>query len=233
MITLRASADRGHADHGWLRSQHSFSFAGYQDPLHMGFGNLRVINEDRVAPGTGFGTHGHRDMEIVSVVLSGALSHQDSLGNGSVIRPGEVQRMSAGTGIRHSERNEAIGQETHFLQIWFLPDRPGGDPGYEQRTFDESLWQGRLQPLVSPDGRGGSLRMGADAVLSGGCFHGDQVLESPLDPSRLVYVHLIEGELTVNGRTLNGGDALLMDGERQMQISGGRAARVLAFDLRR
>ena len=232
MITLRPSAERGYADHGWLRSFHSFSFAGYQDPRHMGFGNLRVINEDRVAAGTGFGTHGHRDMEIVSVVLSGALSHQDSLGNGSVIRPGDVQRMSAGTGIRHSERNEAQGQETHFLQIWFLPDASGGDPGYEQRHFDGSDWQGRLMPLVSRDGREGSLSMRADAVLSGGRFDGAQHLIKPMDPARLCYVHLIEGALMVNGHRLSAGDALLMQSQARLEISEGHQAQVLVFDLK-
>ena len=231
MIRLRRSQDRGHADHGWLRSAHSFSFAGYQDPRFMGWGNLRVINEDRVAPGTGFGTHGHRDMEIVSVVLSGRLGHQDSIGNGSTIGPGEVQRMSAGTGIRHSEHNHETQRETHFLQIWFVPDAPGGEPGYEQRLFDEVDQQGRLRLLVSPDGAEGSLSMGADARLYGGRFNGQEAARLPLNPQRLAYVHLVEGRLQVNGCDLSAGDALMISEESALGLCQGEQAHVLVFDL--
>jgi redox-sensitive bicupin YhaK (pirin superfamily) len=231
MITYRASGDRGYADHGWLRSHHSFSFASYQDPRFMGFGNLRVINEDRIAAGTGFGTHGHRDMEIVSVVLSGALGHRDSLGHGSTILPGEVQRMSAGSGIQHSEHNHSTREETHFLQIWFLPDESGGVAGYEQARFDPVQREGRLQTLVSRDGREGSLRMGADASLMAGVFTAGQVLRRELDPTRLCYVHLVKGRLSVNDQSLQAGDALMMEHETELRIADGSAAEVLVFDL--
>lgn len=233
MITLRRSQDRGHADHGWLRSAHSFSFAGYQDPRFMGWGNLRVINEDRIAPGTGFGTHGHRDMEIVSVVLSGRLGHQDSLGHGSTIGPGEVQRMSAGSGIRHSEHNHETERETHFLQIWFLPDQPGGDPGYAQQLFAAEDQQGRLQLLVSPDGAEGSLPMRADARLYGGRFDGPQSTQWSLDARRLAYVHLVEGALSLNGHPLVAGDAAMVQDEALLSLSDGQQAHVLLFDLAR
>lgn len=233
MITLRRSQDRGHADHGWLRSAHSFSFAGYQDPRFMGWGNLRVINEDRIAPGTGFGTHGHRDMEIVSVVLSGRLGHQDSLGHGSTIGPGEVQRMSAGTGIRHSEHNHETERETHFLQIWFLPDQAGGEPGYAQQLFADEAQQGQLRLLVSPDGADGSLSMRADARLYGGRFDGSQRSDLALDAQRLAYVHLVEGALSVNGHRLLAGDALMLEGEAALALSDGERAHVLVFDLAR
>lgn len=233
MMTLRRSQERGHADHGWLRSFHSFSFAGYQDPRFMGWGNLRVINEDRVAPGTGFGTHGHRDMEIVSVVLSGRLGHQDNLGHGSTIGPGEVQRMSAGSGIRHSEHNHEAAQETHFLQIWFLPDAPGGEPGYEQRAFDDVEKRGRLRLLLSPDGAQGSVSMRADARLYGGLFDGlSERAQLALDPTRLAYVHLARGSLRVNGHALEAGDALMVQHENELRLSDGKGAEVLVFDLR-
>lgn len=198
----------------------------------MGFGNLRVINEDEVAPGGGFSTHGHRDMEIVSYVLSGALAHQDSLGNGSAIRPGEVQRMSAGSGIRHSEHNADPHGVTHFLQIWFLPDRAGGEPGYEQRHFAPELKAGRLCPIVSPDGRHGSLSMRADATLWVGCFEGSQGARLELQPGRLAYVHLIRGGLSVNGQPLQGGDALMLEDTTVIELSQGRDAEVLVFDLK-
>ncbi len=231
MIRLRRAEDRGHADHGWLRSAHSFSFGSYQDPRHMGFGNLRVINEDRVAPGTGFATHGHRDMEIVSVVLDGTLGHQDSLGHGSTIGRGEVQRMSAGTGIRHSEHNHEQARETHFLQIWFLPDAPGGEPGYEQRHFPDSEKQGRLRLLVSPDGAEGSVSMGADARLYGGLFNRDPALDWDLDDTRLTYVHLVRGAMTINGQPLKAGDALLLEREPKLRLEDGADAEILVFDL--
>ena len=231
MITLRKSGERGLADHGWLRSFHTFSFADYYDPAHMGFGNLRVINEDRVAPGTGFGTHGHRDMEIVSYVLDGELAHQDSMGNGTSIRPGEVQRMTAGTGVRHSEFNHAEGQTTHFLQIWLLPDRLGHTPGYEQKAFSDEDKRGRLRLVASPDGREGSVTLHANASLRAGLFDGDESAELTLDPARKAWVHLARGTLTVNGHALQAGDALALSGETRLEISGGEGAEVLVFDL--
>lgn len=231
MITLRKSAERGLADHGWLRSFHTFSFADYYDPAHMGFGNLRVINEDRVAPGTGFGTHGHRDMEIVSYVLDGELAHQDSMGNGAAIRPGEVQRMTAGTGVRHSEFNHAEGQSTHFLQIWLLPDQLGREPGYEQKAFPAEDKRGRLRLVASPDGREGSVTLHADASLRAGLFDGAETAELTLDPARKTWVHLARGSLSVNGQPLQAGDALGLSGEPRLVLSGGQGAEVLVFDL--
>ncbi len=238
MLTLRRSADRGHADHGWLNSFHSFTFGDYHDPLHMGVGNLRVINEDRIAPGTGFGTHGHRDMEIVSYVLSGALAHKDSLGNGSaagthdgVIRPGDVQRMSAGTGVRHSEFNHARDESTHFLQIWILPTRAGIAPGYEQKHFDVAAKRGRLALVASPDGAEASVTIHADAWLRAGLFDGDERAELALTPERPAYVHLVRGRLRVNDRELQAGDALRLDDESQLVLEGGQDAEVLVFDL--
>ena len=180
MAEIRRSQDRGYADHGWLKSYHSFSFAGYYDPRHMGFGNLRVINEDRIAPGTGFGSHGHRDMEIISYVLEGALSHKDSMGNETPILPGEVQRMSAGSGVVHSEQNYAKEQTTHFLQIWLLPARTGIEPGYAQKTFSEAQKRGRLCLVASPDGAEGSVPMNADARLYAGLFDGAEAAEVAL-----------------------------------------------------
>jgi len=238
MITLRKSGDRGHADHGWLKSHHSFSFADYHDPAHMGVGNLRVINEDRIAPGTGFGTHGHRDMEIVSYVLSGALAHRDNMGNGGpggansgVIRPGDVQRMSAGTGVMHSEFNHQADAETHFLQIWILPRQRGIRPGYEQKHFDEAAKRGRLALVASPDGREGSVTIHADAHLRAGLFDGTERAEMALDPARLTYVHLVRGGLTVNGTALRCGDAVTLARESTLVLEGGHAAEVLVFDL--
>jgi redox-sensitive bicupin YhaK (pirin superfamily) len=230
MITLRKSTERGHADHGWLKSRHSFSFADYHDPAHMGFGNLRVINEDRIAPGTGFGTHGHRDMEIVSYVLDGALAHRDNLGNGANIVPGEVQRMSAGRGVMHSEFN-AASDTTHFLQIWILPSAQGIDPGYEQKAFADADKRGRLRLVASPDGREGSVTLHADASLRAGLFDGDEHAEMPLAPGRLAYVHVARGALEVNGRQLAAGDAALLRDETRLALSNGRAAEVLVFDL--
>ena len=238
MITLRKSADRGHAQHGWLDSFHSFSFADYHDPAHMGVGNLRVINEDRIAPGTGFGTHGHRDMEIVSYVLEGELAHQDSMGNGStaganagVIRPGDVQRMSAGSGVRHSEFNHAEGQTTHFLQIWILPSHPGIEPGYEQKHFDTASKRGALRLVASPDGREGSVTIHADAAIRAGLYDGAERSKLKLDPQRITYVHLVRGGLRVNDRQLHGGDAVRLDRETTLVLEGGVIAEVLVFDL--
>ncbi|MDP1902102.1 MAG: pirin family protein [Rubrivivax sp.] len=240
MITLRKSCDRGHADHGWLKSQHSFSFADYHDPRHMGVGNLRVINEDRIAPGTGFGTHGHRDMEIVSYVLEGALAHKDSMGNGTaageagVIRPGDVQRMSAGTGVRHSEFNHDASATTHLLQIWILPREAGIAPSYEQRHFSARSKRGQLVTVASPDGTAhvpGSVTLHADATLRAGLFSGAEHAELALDPARIAYVHLVRGSLRVNDIPLRAGDAVRMDKESKLVLEGGEDAEVLVFDL--
>jgi len=231
MIMLRKSSDRGLADHGWLKSRHSFSFADYHDPAHMGFGNLRVINEDRIAPGTGFGTHGHRDMEILSYVLEGALAHRDNIGNGATIVPGELQRMSAGRGVMHSEFNAARDATTHFLQIWILPSRQGIDPGYEQKAFADADKRGRLRLVASPDGRDGSLTVHADANLHAGLFDGKEQAKLALAPGRLGYVHVARGALQVNGQALTAGDAALLRGESQVELAQGRDADVLVFDL--
>ena len=244
MITVRKSSDRGHADHGWLKSLHSFSFADYHDPQHMGFGNLRVINEDRIAPGTGFGTHGHHDMEIVSYVLSGELAHKDSMGNGQpgaagdagstvngVIKPGDVQRMSAGRGVRHSEFNHAPDQTTHFLQIWIEPSQRGIEPGYEQKHFDAESKRGTLRLVASPDGRDGSVTIHADAAIYSGLFDGAQALRRTLDPKRKSYVHVVRGSVTANGQPLQCGDALRIENERELSITDGTDAEVLVFDL--
>ena len=233
MITLRQSAERGYADHGWLQSFHSFSFAGYFDPAHMGVGNLRVINEDRIAPGTGFGTHGHRDMEIISYVLEGALAHRDSLGNGASITPGEVQRMSAGTGVRHSEFNHAAERETHFLQIWILPSRAGIAPGYEQKRFDEASKRGRLCLVAAPGGRDGAVTLHADASIHVGLFDGDESAELALAPGRLGYVYVARGELSVGGHALSAGDAAMLRDEPAVRLARGHGAEVLVFDLQR
>ncbi|MCA3177551.1 MAG: pirin family protein [Burkholderiaceae bacterium] len=231
MIELRPAAERGHADHGWLDSWHSFSFADYHDPAHMGFGALRVINEDRIAAGTGFGTHGHRDMEIVSYVLDGALAHKDSLGNGSVIRPGDVQRMSAGTGVLHSEFNHQKDAPTHFLQIWVQPDRRGLAPGYEERHFSEADKRGRLRLIASPDGADGSLTLHQSARLYAGLLDGDERARLVLDPGRRAYVHVVRGAVSVNGRRLAAGDAAKLVDEPAVELDAGEGAEVLVFDL--
>ena len=238
MLTLRKSNERGFADHGWLKSFHSFSFADYHDPKHMGFGSLRVINEDRIAPGTGFGTHGHRDMEIVSYVLSGELAHKDSMGNGEagaavagVIRPGDVQRMSAGTGVRHSEFNHAPKDTTHFLQIWIEPNQRGIEPGYEQKHFDAGSKRGTLRLVASSDGRDGSVTIHADAAIYSGLFDAEQTLKRELDPAHKTYVHLVRGSLEVNGQHLQAGDALRIENEATLEINNGTDAEVLVFDL--
>jgi len=231
MLTLRKSTERGYADHGWLKSFHSFSFADYYDPKHMGFGNLRVINEDRIAPGTGFGTHGHRDMEIVSYVLSGALGHKDSIGNGAQIVPGDVQRMSAGRGIQHSEYNHAAQDTTHFLQIWIEPNVRGIEPGYEQKHFDAAQKRGTLRLVASPDGRDDSVRLNANAALYAGLFDGDERAELALPANRKTYVHVVRGSVEVNGQALSAGDAAMLANEPALQIGAGRDAEVLVFDL--
>ena len=231
MLTVRNSKDRGHADHGWLNSFHSFSFAGYYDRQHIGWGNLRVINEDRVAPGTGFGKHSHRDMEIISYVLSGELAHKDSMGNVKGIPPGDVQRMSAGTGVQHSEFNHAVGQTTHFLQIWIEPNVRGIPPSYEQKTFAEAEKRGALRLVASPDGAQGSVKIHADAALYAGLLDGAESATLALNPTRKTYVHLVRGALTANGQALSGGDALLMEKETTLSLTDGHDAEVLVFDL--
>jgi redox-sensitive bicupin YhaK (pirin superfamily) len=231
MLTIRKSQDRGHANHGWLDSFHSFSFAGYHDPAHMGFGNLRVINEDRVAGGAGFGTHGHKDMEIISYVLSGELAHRDSMGNVETIPPGDVQRMSAGRGVMHSEFNHKADETTHFLQIWLLPNERGIAPGYEQKHFDAADKRGRLRLVASPDGADGSVTVHADARLFAGLFDGAETATLALDPARKGYVHLVRGALEVNGRPLAAGDAVLIEGESALELARGSDAEVLVFDL--
>jgi redox-sensitive bicupin YhaK (pirin superfamily) len=231
MLTLRKSEDRGYADHGWLQSYHSFSFADYYDPAHMGWGNLRVINEDRIAPGTGFGTHGHRDMEIISYVISGELAHKDSMGNVKGIPPGDVQRMSAGTGVQHSEFNHAPDATTHFFQIWIEPNVTGISPGYEQKTFAAAEKQGVLRLVASPDGAQGSVLIHADARMYSGLLDGAQTAQLALEPSRKSYVHLVRGELEVNGVRLTTGDAALLEGESLLTLARGQDAEVLVFDL--
>ncbi|MEW6706730.1 MAG: pirin family protein [Pseudomonadota bacterium] len=229
--TLRAD-ERGYADHGWLKSYHSFSFADYVNPQRMGFGNLRVINEDRIAAGTGFGTHPHRDMEIVSYVLEGALAHKDSTGQAATIVPGDVQRMTAGTGVRHSEVNAAEGS-THFLQIWILPRRAGLAPGYEQKHFEAAAKRGRLALVASPTGAQGSLTLNADASIRAGLFDGAERAGLALDPARLAYVHVVRGSVEVNGRRLRAGDAAALADEPRLLLSQGEGAEVLVFDLAR
>ncbi|UJW82165.1 pirin family protein [Hydrogenophaga sp. SL48] len=231
MMQIRRSQERGYADHGWLKSHHSFSFAGYHDPAWMGWGNLRVINEDRIAPGMGFGTHGHRDMEIISYVLQGNLAHKDSMGNVKGIPPGDVQRMSAGKGVMHSEFNHAPDQTTHFLQIWIEPNVKGIEPGYEQKTFADVDKRGQLRLVASPDGAQGSVSIHADAALYAGLLDAEESAELALDPSRKAYVHVVRGTLDVNGQRLNTGDAALLQGETQLQLAHGEDAEVLVFDL--
>ena len=231
MLVLRKSTDRGYADHGWLKSFHSFSFAGYHDPKFMGWGNLRVINEDRVAAGMGFGKHGHKNMEILSYVLSGELAHEDSMGNIKGIPPGDVQRMSAGTGVIHSEFNHAKDLTTHCLQFWIEPNQFEIAPGYEQKTIPSIEKEGALRLIASPEGNDGAVKIHADAKMYAGLFNGSQSATLQLDPNRKAYVHLIRGSLNINGQSLSGGDALLIEGEAQLEIDGGKDAEVLIFDL--
>jgi redox-sensitive bicupin YhaK (pirin superfamily) len=231
MIELRKSEDRGHANHGWLDTYHTFSFAGYQDPEHMGFGPLRVINDDRIAAGAGFGTHGHKDMEIITYVLEGELAHKDSMGNGSVIRPGDVQRMSAGTGVMHSEFNHESERQTHLLQIWIEPNVFGIAPGYEEKHFDAAQKRGQLRLIGSPDGRDGSVTIHQDAKVYVGLFDGDERASIPLPAGRRAYLHVARGEVSANGIALKAGDALKAIDETQLELSQGRQAEVLLFDL--
>ncbi len=231
MIELRRSSERGHANHGWLDSFHSFSFAGYHDPEHMGFGALRVINEDRIGPGSGFGTHGHRDMEIITYVLDGTLAHKDSMGNGSTMRPGDVQRMSAGRGVMHSEYNHEKSAATHFLQIWIEPSVRGLDPSYEQKHFEAAAKRGRLRLLASPDGREGSVMIHQDAYLYAAVLDGRERASHVLGAGRRAYVHVARGRLKVNGTGLAAGDALKATNTVQIDLEDGVGAEVLLFDL--
>jgi redox-sensitive bicupin YhaK (pirin superfamily) len=232
MIEVRRSAERGLAEHGWLKSFHTFSFADYFDAQHMGFGPLRVINEDRVQPGQGFGTHAHRDMEIISYVLEGGLAHKDSMGNGSVIRPGDVQRMSAGTGVRHSEYNASDRDPVHFLQIWIEPAERGIEPSYEEKHFDAASKRGKLRLIASRDAREGSVRIHQDADLYAGLVDGDEVLTHQPQPGRRQYIHVVRGEVQVNGQPLAAGDAVKISGaDNGVRLESGRDAEVLEFDL--
>ena len=231
MIRLRPGAERGFADHGWLRARHSFSFADYYDPDEMGWGALRVINEDRVAPGTGFGMHGHRDMEIVTYILSGALEHKDSLGNGGVIRRGEVQRMTAGTGILHSEFNPSAREETHLLQIWIEPARRGTPASYEQQALPADAMRGRWRLVASPDGADGSTTIGQDARLWASRLASGETLDYRLAPARLAYVQLIDGQLEINGKKLSAGDGAKIADETLLQFAASAESEFLLFDL--
>ena len=231
MNMIHRGTERGHANHGWLDSYHSFSFADYFDPKRIEFGPLRVINEDRVAPGAGFGTHAHRDMEIISYVLSGELEHRDSIGNGSAIRPGDVQRMSAGSGIRHSEFNPSATEGLHFLQIWIKPNVLGIEPSYEEKRFSDREKQGRLLLIASPDGTRGSVRIHQDAFVYAGRFDGDESAKLELAPARRGYVHIVRGSVNVNGVQLGLGDALEITDSPHIAIDAGRASEVLVFDL--
>lgn len=231
MLTLRPAQERGYADHGWLKGRHSFSFADYFDPAHLHFSVLRVINEDLVVPGQGFGRHGHRDMEIFSYVLDGELAHRDTLGNDSSIRPGQVQLMSAGTGVLHSEFNGSNERPVHFLQIWLLPREAGLTPRYQETEFSEADKRGRLQPIITPDGRDGSLVIQQDAAIYAGLIDGEERAERPLAPGRRGYVHVARGSLVVNGQPMRAGDGLRLEEEASVILEQGREAEVLVFDL--
>jgi redox-sensitive bicupin YhaK (pirin superfamily) len=231
MLSLRKSEDRGHADHGWLDSHHTFSFAAYHDPAHMGFGDLRVINEDRVQPGQGFGTHGHSDMEILTYVLEGALEHKDSMGNGSVIRPGDVQRMSAGRGVRHSEFNASQTAPVHFLQIWIEPNVSGIDPGYEEKHFSGAEKRGRLRLIAAPGGQDGAVTIHQDARVYAALLDGAASVAHTLAPGRRAYVHVARGALSVNGQWLGAGDGARVTGETSITFADAKDAEILVFDL--
>lgn len=231
MLTVRPSAERGYADHGWLKSFHSFSFAGYYDAAHMGWGNLRVINEDWIAAGTGFGTHGHRDMEIISYVVEGELAHKDSMGNVKGIPPGDVQRMSAGRGVQHSEFNHAPNTTTHLLQIWIAPNVTGIEPSYEQKTFTADDKRGQLRLVAAPDGAQGAVTIHADARMYSGLLDGLDSAELALQAGRKGYVQLVKGALVVNGVQLRAGDAALLDDEPRIYLTDAVQAEVLVFDL--
>jgi quercetin 2,3-dioxygenase len=232
MITLRKSNDRGHANHGWLDSHHTFSFANYHDPAHMGFSDLRVINEDRVQPGQGFGTHGHRDMEIITYVLEGALEHKDSMGNGSVIRPGNVQRMSAGHGVRHSEFNASQTALVHFLQIWIEPNVTGIEPGYEEKHFSSDEKRGRLRLIAAPDGSDGAVTLHQDARVYAAVLDGAAAVTHELQPGRPAYVHVARGAVSVNGQPLGAGDGARITDETRITFTAANDAEILLFDLK-
>ena len=231
MITVRKAAERGHAEHGWLDSRHTFSFAEYYDPEHMGFRALRVINEDRVAPGQGFGTHGHRDMEIISYVLEGGLAHKDSMGNGSVIRPGDVQRMSAGTGVRHSEYNHSKDDAVHLLQIWIMPDTSGINPDYQQKRFEDEEKRARLRLIASTDGSDGSITIRQDARVFATLLDSSEQVRHELQPNRHAWVQVARGSIELNGKLLNQGDGAAASEETSLTLVGKESADVLLFDL--
>ncbi len=231
MIEIRKREERGHADHGWLKTWHSFSFADYFDPQHVEFGPLRVINEDFVRPGAGFGTHGHRDMEIITYILEGALEHRDSMGNGSVIRPGNVQRMSAGTGVQHSEFNPSDAETVHLLQIWIQPARRGVQPSYEEVKFDAADKRGRLRLIASSDGRDGSVHIHQDARVYAGLFDNDERAQLPLAAARRAYAHVARGDVSVNGKALRAGDGLKLADVERVIVEKGSGAEILVFDL--
>jgi redox-sensitive bicupin YhaK (pirin superfamily) len=231
MLTIRPSSERGHADHGWLDSYHSFSFADYHDPRHMGFRSLRVINEDRVAPGRGFSSHPHRDMEIISYVLEGELGHQDNMGNGSVIRPGDVQLMSAGSGVIHSEQNHSEKMPVHFLQIWIQPGQQGIKPGYEQKYFAAEEKRGRLRLIASPDGRDGSVTIHQDACLYATLLEANDEVVHRTSPDRHLWVQVVRGTIRANGTLLQQGDGAAVSAETQLALTGQQSAEVLLFDL--
>jgi redox-sensitive bicupin YhaK (pirin superfamily) len=230
-MTIRRATERGHADHGWLNSFHTFSFADYHDPKHMGFRSLRVINEDRVEPAKGFGTHGHKDMEIISYVLEGALEHKDSIGTVGVIKPGDVQRMSAGTGVRHSEFNGSKDELVHFLQIWIMPDKANHTPSYEQKNFSDAEKRGRLRLVASPDGHDGTVTIHQDAKLYAGLFDKDESASFDLGAGRHAWIHVATGSLTINGESLKAGDAVAIDDAGKIEFARGDGAEVLLFDL--
>jgi len=231
MMQVRKASERGVAEHGWLSSRHTFSFAGYSDPTQIGFSDLRVINEDRVAPGQGFGKHPHRDMEIFSYVLEGALAHTDSMGTGSVIKPGDVQLMSAGTGVTHSEFNASDEETVHFLQIWIVPAKAGGQPVYQQRHFDTTDKRGRLRLIISPDGRDESLRIQQDTSVYAGLFDGDESATLTLASNRHAYVHVARGSVELNGEKLEAGDGVRLRDVQTLVLAAGKNAEVLVFDL--
>jgi redox-sensitive bicupin YhaK (pirin superfamily) len=233
MLNIRRSNERGYADHGWLKSFHTFSFADYFDPKHVEFGALRVINEDRVAAGAGFGTHGHRDMEIISYVLDGELAHKDSMGTGETIRPGDVQRMSAGRGVQHSEFNPSRENPVHFLQIWIQPDQRGVTPSYEQKRFEPEEKRGKLRLIASPDGADGSVSIHQDAKVYAGLFDGEEQADLAIGKDRQVYVHVARGSVIANGNSLDAGDALTLTDAASLSLSKGQGAEVLVFDLQR
>lgn len=231
MVTVRKAHDRGHANHGWLDTWHTFSFADYYNPREMGFGPLRVINDDTVQPGMGFGTHGHRDMEIITYVLEGALEHKDSMGNGSIIRPGNVQRMSAGTGVQHSEFNPSRDELVHLLQIWIEPKFTGVRPSYEEKEFSVQDKKGKLRLVASPDGRDGSVTIHQDAMVYAGIFGPGDSARHELKPGRRVYVHVARGAVSVNGEELKTGDGAKINGASEVTLADGKGGEVLLFDL--